>query len=376
LSNLTHKQDEFSSESRISYQDSKVGVQYQQPKKEGSIVRLGQWIGLIVFVISLYILWQIRQVLLLIFAAVVLATALNRLVRLFQRFRIQRGIAIALSIGLLITLLVGFFVVIVPPFIEQLQELVDLVPTGLENLRSWANWLQNLFPEQVLQDIRGLKGFTQQLQSTASRLFGNFLTLFSNSLGIVLNFLLVLVLTIMLLSDPARYRQGLILLIPSFYRQRVNEILQQCEVALGGWAAGILFNMTVITVLSGIGLWILQVPLALANAILAGVLTFIPNLGPTLSVIPPMALALLDAPWKAGAVLVLYIAIQQIESNILTPLVMEKQVSLAPALTLASQIIFASFFGFLGLFLALPLMVVTQVWIKEILVKDVLNKWE
>ncbi len=98
---------------------------------------LGQWIGLIVFVISLYILWQIRQVLLLIFAAVVVATAVNRLVRLFQRFHILRGIAIALSIGLLLTLLVGFFAVIVPPFLEQLQELVDLIPTGLENLRSW-----------------------------------------------------------------------------------------------------------------------------------------------------------------------------------------------------------------------------------------------
>ncbi len=74
--------------------------------------------------------------------------------------------------------------------------------------------------------------------------------------------------------------------------ERVNDILQKCEVALGGWAAGILFNMTVITVLSGIGLWILQVPLVLANAILAGILTFIPNVGPTLSVVPPMVLAL------------------------------------------------------------------------------------
>lgn len=89
-----------------------------------------------------------------------------------------------------------------------------------------------------------------------------------------------------------------------------------------------------------------------------------------------MALALLDAPWKAGAVLVLYFAIQQIESNILTPVVMQKQVSLLPAVTLASQVIFASFFGFLGLFLALPLMVVTQVWVKELLVKDVFNKWQ
>jgi predicted PurR-regulated permease PerM len=93
-------------------------------------------------------------------------------------------------------------------------------------------------------------------------------------------------------------------------------------------------------------------------------------------VIPPIALALLDAPWKAVAVLILYIVIQQLESNVLTPLVMEKQVSLPPAVTLASQVIFASFFGFLGLFLALPLVVILQVWIKELLVKDILNDWQ
>lgn len=96
--------------------------------------------------------------LLLIFTAVVLATALNRLVRLFQRFRIGRGIAIFLSVGLLLLLLGGFFVVVVPPFLEQLQELVKIAPQGLETLRSWTGWLQNLIPEQVVQDLRNLEG--------------------------------------------------------------------------------------------------------------------------------------------------------------------------------------------------------------------------
>lgn len=132
--------------------------------------------------------------------------------------------------------------------------------------------------------------------------------------------------------------------------------------------------MGIIAVLNAIALLILQVPLALANGVLSGVLTFIPNIGPTLSTIPPILLALLESPWKAVAVLVIYIVIQQVESNVLTPLIMQRQVSLLPAVTLASQLIFATFFGFLGLFLALPLLVVTQVWLKELLVKDVLNK--
>ena len=133
--------------------------------------------------------------------------------------------------------------------------------------------------------------------------------------------------------------------------------------------------MCIIAILSFIGLSILGIPLALAQAVLAGILTFIPNVGPFISVLSPMAIALLDAPWKSLAVLIFYILIQQIEGNFLTPFVMEKQVSLLPAIALLSQIFFATFFGFLGLFLALPLTIVGQVWFKEVVVKDILDPW-
>jgi len=338
---------------------------------------LGKWMGLVVFIVSLYIAWQIRQILLLIFAAVVLATALDRLVHLLQRLGIKsRGVAIALTAVLFLGVLTGFLFVIVPPFVDQLQQLAALIPIGLDRIQSWIEWLQDFITQQKALQIDSLSGLTGQLQSFVSRQFGNFFTLFSDSIGILLNTLFVLVLSIMLLANPSAYQTGFVLLFPSFYRRRIRDVLKQCNTALGGWSIGVLFNMTVIAVFSGIGLWILQVPLTLANAILAGILTFIPNVGPTLSVIPPAALALLDAPWKALAVVILYVAIQQLESNVLTPLVMEKQVSLLPAVTLSSQVIFASFFGFLGLFLALPLVVVLQVWIKELLVKDIFNHWK
>ena len=111
--------------------------------------------------------------------------------------------------------------------------------------------------------------------------------------------------------------------------------------------------MAVITVLSGIGLLILGVRLPLANSLIAGILTFIPNLGPTLSVIPPTAMALLDAPWKAVAVIILYIVIQQLESNVLTPIVMQKQVSLLPAVYAVSSGSFCRIFWYFGLVFSL-----------------------
>jgi hypothetical protein len=89
-----------------------------------------------------------------------------------------------------------------------------------------------------------------------------------------------------------------------------------------------------------------------------------------------MLLALLDAPWKAGAVLVLYIAIQQFESLVLVPLIMKQEVDMMPVFTILAVVIFASFFGFLGLFLTIPLLIAIQICLKEVLVKDVLNKWQ
>jgi predicted PurR-regulated permease PerM len=340
-------------------------------------VRLGTLIGFLAIIIALYILWRIKQVLLLAFAAIVFATAINQLVKWLQRvFKLERKTAIAISVSGVLALIIGFIAVVIPPFVDQFQELITLVPVGLEQLSGWNEWLRNLLPSNLIEDVRGLESLTQNVQSFFNGLIGNFFDLFSSTLGIVLNSLLVIVVTIMLLSNPRPYRQMFILMFPAFYRQRIQTILKKCEKNLSGWAIGILFNMAVIAILSGIGLLVLGVRLPLANSLLAGILTFIPNVGPVISVVPPTAMALLDAPWKGIAVIVLYIVIQQVESNILTPIVMEKQASLLPAVTLLAQVAFAVFFGFLGLFLALPFTVVAQVWLREVVVKDILDRWQ
>jgi predicted PurR-regulated permease PerM len=343
-------------------------------------VELGQWIGLLALALSLYILWQIRQVLLLVFAAVVLATALNMLARRLRKSGLQRSWAVLLAISIFAAVLVGFFLLIVPPFAAQYHELTTTkLPQVLELLNRWRNQLRTIIPAQAMEylpDFRNLNRELQpELQSLGKQLLNSSFAFFSSSLGALLNFLLVLVLMLMLIAQPLSYRKAFVRVFPSFYRRRVEGILDQCEVALGRWLVGALISMSVVAVLSVIGLSVLGVQPALAQGVLAGLLNFIPNIGPTLSVVLPMSIALLDAPWKSGAVLILYILIQQFESNLLTPYVMAQQVSLLPALTLLSQVFFATFFGFLGFLLALPLTVVGQVWVQEVLVKDVLDTW-
>jgi predicted PurR-regulated permease PerM len=340
-------------------------------------VNLGQWIGLIALVVSLYILWKIRQVLLLLFAAVVLATALNKLARRLQRAKsMPRTVAVLLAVGIFLAVLVGFFFLIVPPFAAQFQELTSTkLPQVLQLFNNWRARLTTLIPPQLIPYLPDVNSLNEQLQPLVKGVLGRSFAFFSSSLGVILNILFFLVLTLMLLAQPSSYRKAFVRLFPSFYRRRVEGILDQCEVALGRWIIGALISMSVVASLSVIGLWILHIPVALAQGVLAGLLNFIPNIGPTLSVVLPMAIALLEAPWKAVAVFILYFLIQQFESNLLTPYVMSQQVSLLPAITLLSQVFFATFFGFLGFLLALPLTVVGQIWIKEVLIKDILDQW-
>lgn len=335
---------------------------------------LGKWIGFLAFAIALFILWELRQVLLLVFAAVVFATALSSLVKSLQRYGLKRGGAVLLSIFMLLVLMTLFVALIVPPFITQFGQLVELVPRGLDRVQLWVGQMQKMIPGYS-QYVPGVDDLVRQIQPLATRVLGNFFALFSNALSVLLNVLLVLILTIMLLINPQPYRRGFIALFPSFYRRRTDQILSLCEVSLVNWIIGILINMVVIGTVSGIALLILGVPLVLANALLAGLLEAIPNVGPVISVIPPIAVALLDAPWKAVAVLVVYILIQQLEQYLLVPFVMSKQVAILPAVTLISQVVCAIAFGFLGLFLAIPLVIVGQIWIREALVHDILDHW-
>mgnify|MGYP001133799812 CR=1 FL=1 len=338
-----------------------------------------QWLGLGALLGLLVLLWQIRQILLLVFAAIVLAVALDTLAQIPQRYGFRRGPSLLIT-GL--TVLVGAILVgliVVPPLADQLRRLfTDGVPAGIVQAQRLFESLILSLPTDI--ELPTLRELANSLVPQATELVRQVRDFFSESFtaffATLLNLLFVIILTILLLVDPQAYSRAFVSVFPAFYRPRVRYILKRCELALRGWLMGILVTSSLVMLLSGIGLWILGVPLSLANAVLAGLFNFIPNIGPTLSVVAPMLVALTDAPWKSLAVLGLYILIQQLESSVFTPIVMSRQVSLLPALTLIAQITSAFFFGVLGLFLAVPLAAILQVWIQEVLIRDVLDPWQ
>lgn len=295
-------------------------------------MNLGKWIGLFILVTSIYILWRIRQVIFLFFLAVILAIALNRIVKRLERSGVSRQVAVVSIVFPSMTLLGIFLTLFVSPITDQLQELIVLVPEGGEKLQLWFDSLQAWIPQSWLERINISEGLSQQFRPVMTWLWANFYQVFSNSIQIFFNSLLVVVLTLMILVNPQPYRQAFIQIFPAFYRHRINEILSKCEKSLIGWLTGVFVTMSFIGVMSAIGLWVLQVRLPFINALLAALLALIPYLGAILSSIPPIALALLDAPWKALAVIVLYLLIQQVEGNFITPVVMEKKFHCYPPL--------------------------------------------
>lgn len=339
-------------------------------------MKFGKLMGLIAVLIGLYLLWKVRIVVLLIFSAIAIATVLNRIIRQLVRWRLQRGLAIVFTLVTIFATAAIILAVVIPPFTEQVAQWMRQAPVEAAKVSTWLRAVDNRLPIELSEQVQRLDTFIQDIPRVLGSIFSNFFLLFRGTLSLLVNSLLVLVVTIMLLANPRAYRQAFTLIFPKFYRLRIQQILDGCEKALVAWGVGIIFNMVVITILSFVGLRLINVPLPIGNACIAGILTFIPNVGPVLSVIPPAILGLLEAPWKALAVIVLYVLIQQVESNFLTPLVMKHQVSLLPAITLVSQLICGVLFGFLGLFLALPIVVIGKVWLQELLIEDIMNKWD
>ncbi|MBM0744235.1 AI-2E family transporter [Phormidium sp. CLA17] len=336
---------------------------------------LGRWIGLLSLVISLYVLWQIRAIALLFFMAIIFAVGLNRVVRRFQKSKLKRIVAIGLTIAIFIVVLGLLLALVATRITEQFDQLVELIPGAIAQVANLNYWLQEQIPGRMIKNLPNLNDLSLQLQQVANWTIIHFYQAFSNSLSLLLNGLLLTVLTLMLLVNPKQYRNLLIQGFPAFYRNRADRILSKCEVGLIDYLGGIALSMAFIGITSTVGLLVLQVPLPFVNGFIAGISAFVPYLGALASVVPPALLALLDSPWKAIEVLLLYFLIQQVEGNLITPIIMKQRLSLLPATTLALLTAFGTFFGVLGLFLGLPILVVAQIWLREVWVKDVLDQW-
>ncbi|WP_231933037.1 AI-2E family transporter [Geminocystis sp. NIES-3708] len=340
------------------------------------MMNFAKWISFSFVIICIYILWQIKQMLLLALTALVLALTLNILVKKLIDLGLKRIYGILLSILTLFAIIILFFLILVPSLISQFQELFTLVPKGINKLILELDNFKYYISPDFSDSLPDLQEILVQLQPIFSNLYKKGFNFIFGFFGVLLSSLLLLALTLMILVDPLPYKQGFIRLFPSFYRTRINVILHQTKIQLEEWLADTFIKITSVIILTFLCLLILQVPLVSAQALLAGILAFIPYIGPTISVISPMAIAFLYSPWIPWLILIFYITIYQVTDKIIIPKLRQNRVVLIPANVIIGEVIFANFLGLLGLFLALPLIIISQILIKEILIKDIFDHWQ
>jgi len=313
--------------------------------------------------VALLLLWQLSRLLLLVFAAVLVGIMLRGLADLIARFTpLGRGLALLLA-SLTVVLVLGLFVAVLGVQIRtQAVELLAGAPEilravearfGIEGLEDWLTGkLRDVLASGAA--VVNVAGFTQGLIAAAA------------------DVLLVVVAGIYFAARPHLYREGILLLFPRRLRGEAEETLELVGRALRLWLVGQLVSMILVGTLIGLGLWFLGVPSALALGFLAGLIEFVPFVGPVLGALPGVATALAQDGATALWALGLYVLVQQIEGNLITPLVQQRAVDLPPALTIFAIVAFATLFGPLGLLLATPLAVVCFVAVKKLWVRDVL----
>ncbi|MCL4811849.1 MAG: AI-2E family transporter [Vicinamibacteraceae bacterium] len=319
----------------------------------------------VVAVTALFVL--AAKVWLLMFAGLLVAVLLSAAADAVSRWSgLGRGLSLAAAVIALVLIVVTAALALWPSVSDQVDQLATALPAAVRELRAWmadrawGEWLLGRAdPGQVVRDAGVVGQATGALMSTASAIGGLVLMLFVGIYGA---------------AQPDLYRRGVLRLVPVGARGRIDHVLHEVVGVLRWWMVGKVLSMTVVGVLTTAGLWLLGVPLALTFGLIAALLTFVPNFGPILSVVPPLLLALVDEPRLAAYVVLLYLAIQTVESYAITPLIQRKTVSMPPALTIAAQVVLGILVGAIGVAVATPLAAAAMTAVRLLYVEDLLER--
>lgn len=319
-------------------------------------------------VVTLLLCWYVAEVLLLFFAGILLAVLLHGSAKLMSTYTpITELWARLLSVILLFMFLGGSLWLLGPPFVNGIDELTQRLPGALNRLQEFLQRHDSAarLADNFMQNVTN----TLLTSGLVSRLGG----WFSNALGVVTGILIILVTGLYLISEPRLYLNGTLKLLPVPKRQRARSVLETIGYSLHWWFIGRFSSMLIVGIMTYIGLLWLDIPAALTLAIFAGLLSFIPNLGPILSVIPALLVGLMQGFLTALYIAVLYLGIQTVESYFITPLIQRSAVALPPAFLLLVQLTMGVLFGLLGLLLATPLAVVLLIATQKLYIEDVLG---
>jgi predicted PurR-regulated permease PerM len=312
--------------------------------------------------------WYATHVILLLIAGSLLAIMLSAAIEVVeQKSGLGRGGSLAIVLVLLAITLAALGAFAAPVLANQANELATKLPESLAKIEDvlksneWTRWLLKQAPDLEKQLVNKDEMYVRAggaLTSLSSALFSAFIVFF---------------VAIYLAADPGLYTRGILRLVPLDQRERASVVLASVGYTIRWWLIGQLIVMTVVGLFTTIGLWLLGMPMALLLGFVAFLLDSVPNFGPIVAAFPAVLLALVESPQMAFYVIGVYLAVQQFEGLVISPIVMQKTVSIPPVLTISAQIFMAVVAGPLGILLAAPLTAVVLVLVKMLYVEEVLN---
>ncbi|MFN3526915.1 MAG: AI-2E family transporter [Paracoccus sp. (in: a-proteobacteria)] len=352
-----------------------AALDHSPPPAPRRAIAVSTIVATLVLIALLAAAWFWSDILLLVFAAILLAIALRAGARpLHRRFGLNIKIGVLVVLLAVIGVFAGIGMLAGPAVSEQFRELLNRLPESWEVLNNWMSG--TAVGDAIQSRMEDGADLGESAAEVAQRL-PDLLTMLSGALnatiGGLFSVFLMLVIALYVALEGERYRAGTLDLVPLQHRARAGQILDEMGHKLGLWMGGQALDMLAVAVMAGVGLWLLGVPLAFLLALIAGLTNIVPIIGPFFSGTIAVLFSLTQGFDLAVQVAILFVVIQLIDGEIILPMIQRFAVSLPPAMTVVAIMAFSSLFGIGGVLLATPLLVVGIVLVRRIYIEDVLG---
>ena len=322
----------------------------------------------VLFILGLAAVWFAADALLLVFACILCAVLLYKLSEMLaHRTGMKRQIALAIVVLLLFAVIGLGGWAMAPQIAEQSTKLAEAVPQSIQKLQEFVK------EHPILQRVAAELPAPEEALKQMSSMMPNAGLFFTGIFGALGNVVIILFVGIYFAASPHLYTDGFIKLIPQPKRPRARQVMTRMGSTLGSWLLGKSISMLIVGVATSVGLGLLGVPLGLLLGIIAGLLDFVPYVGPILAGVPAVLIAFSISPDLALYTILLFAGVQLVEGYLLQPLIESRAVDLPPALTIVMQLVFGTLFGFAGVALATPLTAALKVLVQMLYVEDVLG---
>lgn len=318
---------------------------------------------IILIILGFWFLYVIRDVLLMLFAATVIAAVMEPVADRLQTYGLPRGISVLLIYALILALVVVIVTLMIPPLAEQVRQLAHVLPQVVHYIEQWQflTVVQGGALVTSLQDI--LLQFGDRLTNASFDVFQRTRTFFSGLVAV----LFIFVLAFYMVVENDALKKVFRLIVPQQHTAYIEARIERASRIIGRWVMGQIVLAFIIGVVVSLGLWLIGIPYALVLGLLAGVLEIIPVIGPMVAAIPGIVVGLSQSLFYGLGALLFYVIVQQVENHVLVPNVMRRATGLNPLVTIIAVLLGARLAGVAGIMLSVPMAIILSIFWSDML---------